>query len=111
MKTHAGFDVQILLRALFLLVFQLPLRTQRNKYPPVHFIMIKDLSLGFGRQVLMLGFPQELTKPLMVQMVYYMIRVIYIVLFVMKVVPLKYLMCPILIVFSPWINLYRERRT
>ena len=106
-----GFHVQIFLLAWFRYTLHLLLRPQRNQYLPVRYIMIKGLSHGFGRQVLMHGFLPAWVRPLMVLMVHHMIRVIYIVLFVMKVVHLKYLMCLVLIVFFLRISLCLERPT
>jgi hypothetical protein len=71
--------------------------------------MIKGQSHGSGRQVQMHGFLLELARLLMVLTVELMSRVIYTVLFVMRLVPLKYLMCQISILCSSWINLSLEK--
>lgn len=105
------FELQILLLALFLYILQLPLIAQRIQSLPAHCIMIKDQNHGSGRQALMRGFLLALGRPLTALMMGHLIREIYTVLFVMRVVPWKYLMCQILIVFSLWINLYLEELT
>lgn len=105
------FNLQILVPAPFLSRLQLHLRALRDQFLHVHCIMIKDLSLGCGKLVLMHGFLLVLGRLLMALMVQLRTMGIFIVLFVMIMVILRYLMCPISIVSFLWKILCPERAT